>query len=166
MHDVTQILQTDGIVSDGQHLLHAPTQQYGYEWWLKVKTLATSFCGGDYEGRVSLPKWTRQMATHHEAVVMAQEDGQWNGQVIRTGTLYVPIPGRRRCIEYPDKPCPLGDDACGAYINRGTSRWPGYATVENLEDPRYLIPLPDALADFGFLVEPLAICCHTIRTAI
>ena len=43
---------------------------------------------------------------------------------------------------------------------------PGYATVENFEDSQYLILIPDELADYGFLVEPLAICQHTLRTAI
>lgn len=165
-HNSTRIIRTKGIVSDGKHLTLTDIQQPGFEWWVKILTRFTSFCGGDFEGRISLPKWCQRMVIHHEAVVQALEDGQWNGQPIKAGALYVPMPGRRRCIEFPERPCTLGDEACGLYVNRGTSRWHGYATVENLEDPHYLIPLPDDLADNGFLVEPLAICQHLIRAAL
>jgi len=166
MHDATRIIQTDGIVSDGKRIFRAVTQQLGFDWWVIVHTLWTAFCGGDYEGRISLPRALKQMAVHHEAVVVAKENGQWNGQFIKSGCLYVPIPGRRLCIQFPGKACSFGDKACGLYVNRGTSRWPGYATVDNFEDSQYLILIPDELADYGFLVEPLAICQHTIRTAL
>jgi len=166
MHNAKRIIQTDGIVSDGKRIFRAVTQQCGFDWWILVHTLWTALCGGDYEGRISLPKVLKQMAVHHEAVVVAKENGQWNGQMIKSGCLYVPIPGRRLCIQFPNKACLFGDEVCGLYVNRGTSRWPGYATVINFEDSQYLILIPDVLADYGFLVEPLAICQHTIRTAI
>lgn len=75
MHDTTREIKTDGIVGNGERISRAVTQQFGFDWWILVQTLWTAFCGGDYEGRISLPKGLKQMAIHHEAVVVAKENG-------------------------------------------------------------------------------------------
>ncbi len=164
-HNATRIIRTEGIISDGNRLALADTQQIGFDEWVPVRTLANGICGGDFVGRISCPRGWSHMALGHEAIVKAAETGTWGGQSIKAGDLFVPIPGRRVCAQ-SDNACSLGAGACAPYINRGTSRWPGFATLDNLEDPKYLVPVPDLLADYGFMTEPLAICHHAIRTGL
>jgi glucose 1-dehydrogenase len=165
-HNATHVLQTKGIVSDGNQLSCTVAWQYGFEGWAEVETLAMSLCGGDFEGRVSLPGQLPAMAIGHEAAVMAKGSFEGNGYRAKAGDLFVVRPGRRSCYEFSDQVCPLGQEGCGLYANRGTSRAPGLGTEDNVEDPRFLIPLPDDLAEFGFLAEQVAIGEHVVRSAL
>lgn len=99
----------------------------------------------------------------HECVGQAVE----NVANIRAGEYYACIPGRRTCIEHPGQACPLGDVGCGAYTNRGTSRFAGYGTFDFFEDAAFLLKLPSNWAyEYGCFVEPLSVAVHAIRAAL
>lgn len=159
MHTPTKRIATIGISSDSSHIFLGSSLQYGFDDWIKIRTKKVGLCGGDYNNRISLPLHKYSMVIGHEAIVEALED---SGR-IRQHRLYVPIPGRRFCIQHRHKKeC----GHCSPYINRGTSRWDGFASVSGLEDPEYLIEVPDTLITYGFLTEPLSVCEHLLHEVL
>lgn len=164
-HNASRIIRTTGLIGDGHKLQYGDTYQVGFPHWVHARCIACSFCGGDLEGRCKCPRWLPNgMPILHEAVGRAVQDGA----DIRAGALYAFVPGRRpRCVAHPYQGCPFGQEGCEPYANRGTSRFPGYGTADILEDPAFMLRLPDAWgAEYGSLVEPLAICAHAVRVAL
>src|SRR5438128_5102178 len=101
MHKTTRAIKTEAVVTDGKSLSLQETVVRGFEWWAAIDPLATSYCGGDYEGRYTLPRGSTKMIVHHEAVFLAAENASVNGYSIKAGRPYAGIPGRRTCIENP-----------------------------------------------------------------
>lgn len=79
------------------------------------------------------------------------------------------VPMVRRPCNGPCKPCADGrTDLCatGDYVERGIVRMHGYFTDFAVDEPRYLLRVPDNLLDCAILIEPLSVVEKAVETAI
>jgi len=137
-----------------------PTVKDEHEVLVRVREVG--ICGTD-----------REIAAFHfgtpapgaEALVLGHEAF---GEVIEVGPAVETLaPGdlvamtvRRPCAEASCEACRAGrQDFCvsGGFRERGIKEADGFMTELVVEDERFLVPVPDSLADVGVLVEPLTI---------
>src|SRR5262249_41899969 len=124
-----------------------------------VEVIAVGVDGTDRELLEGLygeaPPGDDYLITGHESLgrVVEAPDG-----ALQSGQLVVAIV--RRPDPVPCLNCGAGEwDMClnGRYTERGIKGAHGFLTERYVEDPRYLVPLPDRLADIGMLLEPLTV---------
>jgi threonine dehydrogenase-like Zn-dependent dehydrogenase len=127
-----------------------------------VKVREVGICGTDREicdfHYGAPPPGSERLVLGHEAL----------GEVLRVGPSVrsltkgdlVAIMVRRPCNDPACAACPAGrQDFCtsGHFRERGINQADGFMTEVIVEDERYLVRVPRALADVGVLIEPLTI---------
>src|SRR5262249_50804384 len=139
----------------------APPEPKG-EHDVTVKVREVGICGTDREISAfhygTPPSGSERLVLGHEAL----------GEVVAIGPAVHSLkPGdlvamtvRRPCNQSSCQPCPAGrHDFCstGQFHERGIKEADGFMTELVIEDERYLVKVPHALADVGVLIEPLTI---------
>jgi threonine dehydrogenase-like Zn-dependent dehydrogenase len=131
-----------------------------------VRTLRVGIDGTDHEviesNHGGYPEGEEFQVLGHEAIGVVEDS---NGTALEAGQLVVPTVRR-----------PPGGDAWGSggepneyfergepdmapdgmYVERGIAGAHGYMAEYFTSEPRYLVPVPDAFASIGFLVEPIS----------
>ncbi len=124
-----------------------------------VRVLAVGVDGTDRElltgAYGEAPPGTGYLITGHESlgrVIEAPDDSLRRGQLV---VAIVRRPDPEPCVN-----CAAGEwDMClnGRYTERGIKGAHGFLTERYVEDPRYLVALPESLSGVGMLLEPLSI---------
>ena len=123
-----------------------------------VETLAVGVCGTDAElvdGRFGEPPpGDSRLVIGHESLgrVVRGADGLSQGQLVAAIV--------RRPDPVPCPNCAVDEwDMCmnGRYTERGIKGAHGFLAERYAETPKFLVPVPDALADVGPLVEPASV---------
>ncbi|MDQ3874225.1 MAG: glucose 1-dehydrogenase [Actinomycetota bacterium] len=135
--------------------LEEPTQHGGKA---VVETLAVGVCGTDselVEGRYGeAPANESRLVIGHESLgrVVHGTDG------LRAGQLVAAIVRRPDPVPCPN--CAVDEwDMClnGRYTERGIKGAHGFLAERYTEAAKFLVPVPDAVADVGVLVEPASV---------
>ncbi|GAB3684247.1 glucose 1-dehydrogenase [Salinarchaeum chitinilyticum] len=131
-----------------------------------VRTLRVGIDGTDHEviqsNHGGYPEGEDYQILGHEAVGVVEDA---NGTELEDGQLVVPTVRRPpggdahgsggEPNEYFERDEPdMAPD--GAYVERGIAGAHGYMAEYFTSEPRYLVPVPDAFAATGFLVEPIS----------
>lgn len=106
----------------------------------------------------------------HEALLRVVEPAREDGgqPALAEGQLCVPLV-RRPCVRPDCRPCRNGrQDFCrsGEFRERGIAGAHGFLAERVIDEPRYLVPVPDALAPVGVLTEPLSIVEKALEEAL
>jgi len=124
-----------------------------------VKSIEVGICGTDkeiYQGLYgSPPKRESSLILGHESLGRVVEVDQNNG--LEVGQLVVATV-RRPCYEC--LPCEKNEsDKCysGRFTERGIGGRDGFLAEYWVEDPLYLIPVPEHLREVGVLLEPMSV---------
>jgi threonine dehydrogenase-like Zn-dependent dehydrogenase len=132
---------------------------------LRLRTLEVGVCGTDREilafTHGTPPAGSDFLVIGHEALLQVVEPAQSSEsrEPLRAGELAVPMV-RRPCMRPECRPCRSGRaDFCrsGEYRERGITRAHGFLAEESVEEERWLVPVPAALAHVAVLTEPLSI---------
>ena len=136
-----------------------------------VQVLRVGVCGTDQEIVRGLygkaPIGSDFLVIGHEGLgrvvaVGSQADGLAAGD-------YVAATVRRACPHTHCRPCRRGhNDMCrtGDFTERGIGGRHGFLSEYYVEDPRFLTPVPAALAPAGVLLEPLAVAEKALRQCL
>ncbi|EMA47429.1 glucose 1-dehydrogenase [Halococcus saccharolyticus] len=123
-----------------------------------LRTLRVGIDGTDHEviegNHGGFPDGDDYQVLGHEAVAVVADA---NGTDLNEGQLVVPTVRRPReeGNEYFERGEPdMAPD--GQYVERGIVGAHGYMAEYFTSAPRYLVPVPDAFAESGFLVEPIS----------
>jgi len=133
-----------------------------------VRTLRVGIDGTDHEvvdgAHGGYPEWADYQILGHEAVGVVADP---NGTDLEAGQLVVPTVRR-----------PPGDDSneyfergepdmapAGAYVERGIAGAHGYMAEYFTSRPEFLVPVPGAFAETGFLVEPISNAVKALELA-
>ncbi len=127
-----------------------------------IRILEVGVCGTDREiARFDYgtpPAGSPYLVMGHESLGQVTEVGA-AVKAVRPGDLVVTMV--RRPCDRPDCPaCRIGrQDFCvtGRFTERGINGRHGFMTEAVVDDERYLVAVPRALADVGVLIEPLTI---------
>jgi threonine dehydrogenase-like Zn-dependent dehydrogenase len=129
---------------------------------VRVRVREVGICGTDREicgfHYGTPPAGNEMLVLGHEALGEVIDVGP-SVRTLRRGDL-VAITVRRPCEDASCLACRAGrQDFClsGEFRERGIKEANGFLTEEIVEDERYLVKVPQALADVGVLVEPLTI---------
>ncbi len=124
-----------------------------------VRTLRVGIDGTDHEvvggSHGGYPEGADYQILGHEAVGVVEEA---TGTDLEAGQLVVPTvrrPPDGQSNEYFDRGEPDMAPA-GAYVERGIDGAHGYMAEYFTSAPEFLVPVPDELAETGFLVEPIS----------
>ncbi|WP_436912356.1 glucose 1-dehydrogenase [Halosimplex marinum] len=124
-----------------------------------VRTLRVGIDGTDHEvvhgSHGGYPDGADYQILGHEAVGVVEEAA---GTDLETGQLVVPTvrrPPGGEPNEYFERGEPDMAPA-GAYVERGIAGAHGYMAEYFTSRPEFLVPVPDALAATGFLIEPIS----------
>jgi threonine dehydrogenase-like Zn-dependent dehydrogenase len=144
--------------STSPRLIDVPTPDPGPDEVL-VRTVAVGIDGTDHEviagNHGAFPPGEDYLVLGHEAVGVVERspvDGLEEGDIV-VPTVRRPPAGETNeyfANDEPDMAPP------GSYVERGIDGAHGYMAEYFTSPPEFLIPIPDALASFGFLVEPLS----------
>ena len=143
-------------------LLEVPTPSARGEHDVAVRIREVGICGTDREicdfHYGTPPAGQEELIIGHEAIGEVVEVGP-SVRKFHPGELVV-LTVRRPCRDRDCPACCVGrQDFCvsGHFRERGIKQAHGFMTEVVVEDDRYLIPVPHALADVGVLIEPLTI---------
>lgn len=143
------------VIEHPEPALVSPTQA-------RLRMLRAGVCGTDREICAfeygTAPEGCDYLVLGHESLARVVEVGA-GVTGMKPGDLVVPMV-RRPCPVPSCEPCRADrQDFCvtNQYVERGIRGAHGYMTEHVVEDERWLVPLPTALADVGVLVEPLTI---------
>jgi glucose 1-dehydrogenase len=143
-------------------VVEVPTPSARGEHDVAVRIREVGVCGTDREicdfHYGTPPAGRDQLIIGHEAIGEVAEVGP-SVRKFQPGELVV-LTVRRPCRDRDCPACCVGrQDFCvsGNFRERGIKQADGFMTEVVVEDDRYLIPVPHALADVGVLIEPLTI---------
>jgi threonine dehydrogenase-like Zn-dependent dehydrogenase len=132
-----------------------PTPQPGE---VLLRTLRVGIDGTDHEvvrgNHGGFPEGDNYQILGHESVAVVEDA---NGTDLQEGQLVVPTVRRPRenTNEYFERGEPdMAPD--GTYVERGIVGAHGYMAEYVTSPPEYLVPVPDAFAQHGFLIEPIS----------
>lgn len=133
-----------------------------------VRTIRVGIDGSDrriLSGEIgSPPNGSEYLVLGHEAVGVVVDA---NGTDMSTGTVVAPLV--RRPSDGDTERFERGEPDMaepGSFVERGIDGSHGYMAEYFTSRPEYLVPVPDAMKDFGFLVEPLSIAEKAIEQAL
>ncbi|WP_459191128.1 glucose 1-dehydrogenase [Halosimplex sp. J119] len=124
-----------------------------------VRTLRVGIDGTDHEviagGHGGFPESADHIVLGHEAIGVVEDP---NGTDLDAGALVVPTvrrPPGDETTPYFERREPDMAPA-GEYVERGIVGAHGYMADYFTSKPEFLVPVPDSLAETGFLVEPIS----------
>ena len=134
-----------------------------------VRTLRVGIDGTDHEviggSHGGYPEGEEYQILGHEAVGVVEDP---NGTGLETGDLVVPTvrrPPDEGTNEYFE--CGEPDMApAGEYVERGIVGAHGYMSEYFTSRPEFLVPVPETLAETGFLVEPISNAVKALDLAV
>lgn len=136
---------------------------------IKVRVIRVGICGTDREevsgGRATAPKGRDELVIGHEMFGQVVEVGQAVGRV-HPGD-YAVFTVRRACQQC--LACAMNrPDMChsGEYKERGIDGLDGYQTEFVVDREKYVVHVPDELAEIGVLSEPLSVAEKAIDEAV
>ncbi|MFB6152607.1 MAG: glucose 1-dehydrogenase [Haloarculaceae archaeon] len=140
------------------HVVEVPRPDPG-EGEALIRTLRVGIDGTDHEvvggGHGGYPEGQDHHVLGHEAVGVVEDP---NGTALDEGQLVAPTIRRPPGGE-PNEYFERGEPDMapeGAYVERGIAGAHGFMAEYFASPTEYLVPLPDALAETGFLVEPVS----------
>lgn len=124
-----------------------------------LRTLRVGIDGTDHEvvrgNHGGFPEGDDYQILGHEAVCVVEDA---NGTDVQEGQLVVPTvrrPREQSTTEYFERGEPdMAPE--GQYVERGIVGAHGYMSEYVTSRPEYLVPVPDAFAQHGFLIEPIS----------
>lgn len=134
-----------------------------------VKIIRTGLCGTDRElirrGAADVPPGEDFLILGHECLGRVEKIGPATQTDLKVGQL-VTVLVRRGCGRC--NACQTGHvDYCytGQYTERGIHKLHGFFAQYIVDQPEYLVPIPEDLLDLGVLAEPMSISAKAYEVA-
>jgi len=134
-----------------------------------VKAIRCGLCGTDREiirrGIPDVPPGEDFLVLGHEVLGRVEALGSETKTDLKPGDLVTAMV-RRGCGKC--NACLTGHvDYCytGQYTERGIHKVHGFFTEYFVDEPRYVVPVPEALADVGVLAEPMSVSAKAYEVA-